>query len=161
MYGNLARNLDSIFAEGHADMTISDREYEPPSQSQKRLTMDDIQDSTWRPRAIARLEELVQLKPNWDSYGGRPVTARIADVALGILESLMRDTTPSPSIVPTSSGHVQFEWHTEGIDLEVEVVSPILLRVSFEDKQTGDEWARDLNVDLTDLNNAISVLSQR
>lgn len=162
MYGSLARKMDAFYAEGHCDMTISDREYELAPPTDGRLTLIEDNDRLpWRSRAIARLEELVKLRPNWDSYGGLPVKPRSAEIALQILGNLMLETTPAPSIVPTASGHVQLEWHTGGIDLEVEVLSPILLRASFEDQETGEEWARDFNVDLEGLSKAISLLSER
>ena len=162
MYGNLARKMDGFGAESQTEMTISARDYADTAPAQQRkTTMDEGNPPAWRANAVARLEQLVQLTPNWDSYGGKPVTARIAGVALVILDSVMRDTTPTPSIVPTSAGRVQLEWHTKDIDLEVEVISPLLLRVSYEDAQTGEDWVQDFNVDLTELDRVISVLSKR
>jgi hypothetical protein len=162
MNGSLARKMDDLYAESQTNMTISLEEYEEtlPTQ-QRRLTTEEPAVPAWRREAIGRLDELVRLEPNWNSYGARIVPARLADTTLQILESLMRETTPQPSIVPTPAGHIQLEWHTKGIDLEVEIASPILLRVAFEDDQTGEEWEQDLNVDLRRLDEVVSTLSQR
>lgn len=159
---NLARTMDDTYAEGHAQMTTRERDYmDTLPTRQQRLTIEDKADPAWRDEAISRFRQIIRLEPNWNSYGSRPVSPRLADVALQILESLMRETTPRPSILPTPSGHIQLEWHVKGIDIEVEVVSPILLRVAFEDQQSGQEWERDLNVDLRPLDEAVSMLSQR
>ena len=159
MYGNLARRIDESY-ESHTDMTVSAKDYaEPPPP---HLTIEQGPPvPVWQGYAIDRLRQIIALEPNWNSYGSRQVSERLANVALQILESVMRDTTPRPSILPTPMGHIQFEWHIHGIDLEVEVVSPILLRVFFEDQRTGQEWERDLNVDLRALDEAVSALSQR
>lgn len=148
---------------GGGNVTISSREYTRPVEPRvsKRQTIQESETSAWVADAQERLEQLVNLAPNWDSYGARPVNERVASITLNLLHGLMRDTTPLPSIVPTNTGRVQLEWHTRGIDLEVEVVSPILVRVSFEDRRTGHEWERDLNIDLSDLYAAVSTISTR
>ena len=159
MYGNLAR-MREYFS---GTTTLSETEYAPPPGASERphYTIDEVGSSAWRYAAMKRLEQLINLPPNWDSYGAKKISPRAAQISLQILDSVMRDTTPQPSIVPVPSGRVQLEWHTKGIDLEVEVVSPILLHASFEDQQTNDEWQLSLNVDLKRLNDAISVLSTR
>jgi hypothetical protein len=75
---------------------------------------------------------------------------------------VMGGDTPSPSIVPTSDGHVQFEWHMRGIDLEVEVISPVTIHVLYED-QYSDEPQQELTLsyDLTPLHGFIGELTRR
>jgi hypothetical protein len=146
------------------NVATSSREYarSVAPRVSRRQTIQESETSAWVAKAEARLKQLVRLTPNWDSYGARPVSERFAGITLGLLDGLMRDTTPLPSIVPTNTGRVQLEWHTKGIDLEVEIISPILVHVSFEDQRTGNEWERDLNVvDLADLYQAVSTLSTR
>jgi hypothetical protein len=145
-------------------MTISGREYTASvvhRASRPRYTIQDSSIPAWQSSAISRLVQLTRLMPNWDSYGGKPVSTRFARITLELLNGLMREGTPLPSIVPTNSGRVQLEWHTKGIDLEVEVFSPIHLHVSFDDHNTGEVWERDLNVDLALLDQAIATLSTR
>jgi hypothetical protein len=162
MYGNLARKVDDFYAESQSDMTISAGDYvESKPVPRRKLLIADDGSPAWREDAINRLDQLVNLKPDWDSYGGKPVSKRLANTVLEVLGSLMREQTPRPSIVPTPAGHIQLEWHTKQIDLEVEVASPILLRVAFEDHQTGDEWEQDLMADLSRLDQAVAILTQR
>jgi hypothetical protein len=157
-----ATNLTWELDDG-GNVTISSREYRHSVEPHvsRRQTIQESEAPAWVANAKARLEELVNLSPNWDSYGASPVSERIARITLGLLDGLMRDTTPLPSIIPTNAGRVQLEWHTKGIDLEVEVISPILLHASFEDRRTGNAWERDLNIDLTDLYDAVSIISAR
>lgn len=65
----------------------------------------------WQSEALARLAELEGLSPNWDGYGGRPVTRRHANRAMTFLGRIMRDDLPPPEIVPLADGGVQLEWH--------------------------------------------------
>lgn len=51
---------------------------------------------------------LAALQSDWDGYGAAPLTYEAKKVIEGM------------SVVPTNSGGVQFEWHTEGWDVEVE-----------------------------------------
>ena len=70
--------------------------------------------------------------------------------------------TLEPTVVPTSKGSVQLEWHEHGIDLEVEILSPYRIHVSFEDElDSKNNWERELKSDLTRLSNAILVFTRR
>jgi hypothetical protein len=93
--------------------------------------------SEWN-EVIVKIEELLRLPPDWDSYGAQPITMRSAIVTLNILASVMQEHTPTPWIVPTPTGSIQFEWHTRGINLEVEVTSEASLDVFYEDTVSGD-----------------------
>lgn len=56
----------------------------------------------------AKVADLAGLGHNWDSYGAAPPT----NEALAIL----RNT----AVVPTKDGGVQFEWHVNGWEVELE-----------------------------------------
>ena len=87
--------------------------------------------SVWQMRVLSRVFELIELEPNWDSYGASVPTEAAGDALMDVLRSIMRPETPTPSIVPTPEGHFQAEWHTNGVDLEIEVVSPTEVVVSY------------------------------
>lgn len=52
---------------------------------------------------------------------------------------------PEPFITPTNRGGVVIEWHTRGIDLEIEVEAPDLYHVSFENPNRSEEWEEDIH----------------
>lgn len=137
------------------------REWHRPHIVRPTYALEELQTvPEWRAKALEQITKLTALPQNWDSYGALPVSEGIGNIALQLLDLLMRANTPSPSIVPTPGGHLQLEWHTKGIDLEIEIHSSLLLRVSFEDR-SGEEWDKDLSSDLSDLTKAITVLSNR
>jgi len=116
---------------------------------------------TWMVPTLQSMGELLSLPENWDSYGALRVSPDRVNAAMTfMLETTLADT-PVPSVVPTSSGGVQIEWHTKGIDLEVEFVTSSRLRAFFEDRRTGRCWERDLSSDLSDVAEAIATLSRR
>lgn len=118
-------------------------------------------DFKWLPAIISRLNELLQLDANWDSYGANRVQPEFAKNALWLLYDLMSNETPIPSLIPTPEGHLQIEWHTRGIDLEVEIESAASFHVSYEDKKNNQEWEGDLQYDVTQLATFIRELSTR
>lgn len=115
----------------------------------------------WVVPTIERIDELLSLTPNWDSYGAPGIDPVYVDAALRLLLDVMQENTPAPSMVPTSRGGIQLEWHAKGIDLEVELVTPSQVHGFYEDARTGASWEADLTVDVKRLTEAITVLSRQ
>ena len=59
-----------------------------------------------------------ELKPGWDSYGGKPISHKCLDKALSILSELSDEY----QMVPDPDGGVQLERHTGGLDIEIYIV---------------------------------------
>lgn len=114
----------------------------------------------WLRPTTGALDSLLDLPTNWDSYGARPVSHDCATYSLEVLHSILRDDTPPPQIVPTPAGGIQLEWHTRGIDLEIEVRAPNCGHVLYEDLKTGAEWEGDIPADLTQVTQFIAALSR-
>jgi hypothetical protein len=88
--------------------------------------------------------KLVKLPENWDSYGGHRVSLFYAQYALELVSAFMRKNLPLPSLVPTTAGGVQLEWHTRGIDLEVKVESLRGVHVYFHDLRKNETYEEEL-----------------
>ncbi len=86
---------------------------------------------------IERIVSFGSLQPNWDSYRARPVDPLCAVAAITFVLNNVREPSSLPSAVPTNRGGIQLEWHTNGVDLEIEFSSPSRIRVSFDDGRTG------------------------
>ena len=114
----------------------------------------------WLMPVVKVMGELLDLPENWDSYGARRINPTAIAFALQLLFDTMRSDTPSPSVVPTSRGGVQLEWHAHGIDLEIEIRSPGRLYVCYEDLRHDVEWEGELTFDLTRLSGFVSELSR-
>jgi hypothetical protein len=87
----------------------------------------------WEREIVATLCRYLELPPNWDSYGGKPLRHDTGMFALQVLSSIMSESVPVPSIVPVSSGGVQFEWHQNGLDIELYVAAPFECELSVHD----------------------------
>jgi hypothetical protein len=116
---------------------------------------------SWLRRALESGCRLLELPPNWDSYGAAAITPQSVVSALNLLIRLMDDDTPEPQIVPTPSGGVQMEWHTRGIDLEIETLGGGRFGAFFEDARTGATWEGDVEVADSRLSDAIRALAER
>lgn len=101
------------------------------------------------PRAIARLELLHHLMPDWDSYGGEPPTEDTINHAIFALDALketaasMGKTLPEPDVCPGSDGTIQFEWKADGKGFQLEVIvsagEPKYSYLSFSEDESS-EW---------------------
>lgn len=74
----------------------------------------------WLSYVMTRLQALLALAYEPDDEVPTPHLEAIHR-ALPELSRFMRADTPTPSVVPTVDGGVQFVWHKRGWDLEIEV----------------------------------------
>ena len=90
--------------------------------------------------AVGIIRELLDLPAGWNSYGAKPVDAAAAAAALNLLVRSCKSSTPEPAIVPTNAGGTQIEWHTQGVDLELEIDPKELdsIRMTFENLHSGE-----------------------
>ena len=107
------------------------------------------------------LASLAHLQDGWDSYGASAIDRRQLAAAARILATLLQPGTPRASLVPTSRGGVQIEWHAEGIDLEIETLPGFRFAAYFYDDLNEQEWERELASDWTPLAIAVTELTRR
>jgi hypothetical protein len=112
----------------------------------------------WLPKALTELQATLKLKRNWDSYNSKEISPEVVAAAVQLLVNLIGPRTPRPAVIPTSSGHIQLEWCSRNLELEVEIESATTLHVLFVD-ENEDEWETKLSYDLSELNNLIRRLS--
>ena len=115
----------------------------------------------WVEQTFRSLGALLRLGPGWDSYGSSPIDPHCVVAAIEMAFTILRDDSPIPSVVPTSRGGLQLEWHRGGVDLEIEFLSATRVFGYFADQFTDTVWEKDLAFDLQPLADAISTLSQR
>ena len=69
-----------------------------------------------------RLEELLNLKTNWNGHGAGPVSPRAADCARAMWAALEGIGMKPPQLVPLDGGSLQMEWHEGGFDIEIQIM---------------------------------------
>ena len=65
------------------------------------------------------LKQLADLKADWDSYDGLPISPTAIRRAEHLLTHLVSEGTPLPQVFPTSRGGVQFEWKNSSWEVEI------------------------------------------
>ena len=80
--------------------------------------------ASWLDEAEKRLRELRHLPIGWDGHDGKPLDPLTSMSAADILISANNEGTPMPAIMPLSCGGLQVEWHRNGWDVEIEILSP-------------------------------------
>jgi hypothetical protein len=98
----------------------------------------------WMDDAAQRLQAVVDLPENWDSYGARRVSISTALDSLQLLARLYDLGLPGPAILPTASGGVQLEWSVDGLELELVLDPNGNMLAMFDDPARGEAWEREL-----------------
>lgn len=117
------------------------RRYEIPISSQRKMLVYTPVDSpNWFEDALQKMAELLSLEENWDSYGAPRIDSCIVESVAQLLSALTKSWVPKPWICPTVRGGVQIEWHTNGIDIEIEYLSPTKVSVLSDGPLGEEEW---------------------
>lgn len=126
--------------------TLSDREIQLP-----------VSDLSFMSRVPAvyfdvrgQLQQFLDLAPDWDSYGGRPIDPTIIHVAQYLLVSIAESEVELPSLVPTSLGGLSLEWHRPTVEFAIELepeggMGQPRAVVFFSDDVSGEQWEQDLS----------------
>ncbi len=109
---------------------------------------------------VQDIGRLMALKQNWNSYDAPPIDPRIAIKAMEFSTIIQNENLPKPSVVPTNEGGIQFEWHTNGIDLEIEFGAQRDVFGYFYDANTKEEWEGDLGIGLQPIRDTLTKLSE-
>jgi len=118
------------------------------------------QDPLWYKGIVRKVLSLLNLQENWDSYGSKPISLTAIKNAFKVITNIVNPDTPMPYIVPSPSGAVQIEWHTNGIDLEIEVSEKNIANIFYENVSANleEEWESNLLSDLERLRETVAKL---
>ena len=117
--------------------------------------------SNWVQALSGKFTEMNNFQEGWDGYDGLPIDFHCARFTEQILDQLSRRDVPAPSLVPMSNGRLQFEWHLNQLDIEVEVHGPLDLTCYMRDLSTGEEQEMELSSDLMPLNKWLDDLASK
>lgn len=133
-----------------------------PSSAFERLTPKPVKVRVEKEQAAPRWLDYVMQRLNALSdrlgepeEGSAPLAdPRALERALEELRTALGAQTPSPSVVPTVEGGVQFVWHQAGWDIEIEVL-PHATEVWGRNRQTATRWAGNLESTRPQLRDAL------
>jgi hypothetical protein len=66
-----------------------------------------------------RLRAMLQLQPDWDSYGGQAPSRETLAYAVAELSSLKAMRVPPPNVGPSGDGQILASWSGRGIHVEL------------------------------------------
>jgi hypothetical protein len=90
-------------------------------------------------QTVQTLIELLELPGGWNSYDASPIRKENVNFSVDLLSRLMRADTPAPQVVPKVRGGVQLEWHTRGVNIEIDIESPGSVTFFAENIGNGQE----------------------
>jgi hypothetical protein len=134
----------------------------PQSGNPRRSTSapwTDIAEPVWKEQCERQLAEIRFLEDGWDGFNAAPIREDAIEFALNVLASIMLRNTPAPHFTPMSHSGLMLEWHTNGVDLEIEIETPGSMWVSFENSRSGEEYEGSLTSNIHKLQNFISAIT--
>ncbi|OWY02317.1 hypothetical protein [Thioclava sp. IC9] len=113
----------------------------------------------WSEDADQRIRALMSLEAGWDGHGAEPVRGHVGHYAIGLLNSISDANTAAPTIVPTTSGGLQLEWHANNIDIEIEIEVPYSETLFIEYLDDGEMIERPFEWKDPDFSKALKLVS--
>jgi hypothetical protein len=113
----------------------------------------------WLKETEETLQAFTTLPAGWDSYGAKSIDAHVVDAAIELLHRIVQYNTLKPAVVPTNRSGIQIEWHTRGVDLEIEITPHGEIRLFYENLQENTEEEFALGLDLKPLADLIAKVS--
>jgi hypothetical protein len=120
--------------------------------------LTDMEEPAWVELSRRQIANIQALEEGWDGYKAGPIRRDVIAYATAVLNEIMKS---APHIAPMSHDGVMIEWHTKGIDLEIEIERPGSLWVSFENAWTNKEYEGTLASNLSKLQDWIDQLTRR
>jgi hypothetical protein len=131
--------------------TLSGRDYwdvyEPVGTEKPEILIEASEPPSlpsWVGGTIEAIVSKLLLGPDWDSYGASEISPEAVEQAIKLLLGTACEDTTAPWVVPTSSGGIQLEWHTDKDDLEVEVIGLGRGLIYWRSRRDNQEWEGDL-----------------
>jgi len=146
-------------------MAITERSirYVSPSAASAHAAAMDmtVEEPPWKHPLVLDLARALELVEGWDSYSAPRVANKAVNLALHLLEVAAPRDAPTPTVVPTTEGGIQLEWHCAGIDLELEVSPVEPPQFSFRDRNENRAADHEIGADLSQLVGALAILARR
>lgn len=118
--------------------------------------------NSWQEEITRHLKYLGTLGDGWYDGSGLPIDPILIKHVFDFISSdLIRELDPKPNIVPTVSGGLQIEWHTEVVDLVIEPNVTGNATFYYYDNETGDEIEGSLSEHLDTIAKALIKLGSR
>jgi hypothetical protein len=106
-----------------------------------------------------KINDLLRLPENWNSYGATKIRADVASFCISLMASLVKSDTPLPNVVPLNKGGIQLEWHQNQADLEIAIFEPYKSEFWFFDHRNRDERSDEIAEDFNKIEQFISRIS--
>ena len=99
----------------------------------------ELSSAKWLNQTVSELVRLLWLPKGWNSENPEQINPRAVERMLELLLVILEPDSPPPTVVPTTRGGVQAEWHQNRIDLEVESFNSSKVEYYFSDSKVEKE----------------------
>ncbi|MFA7335735.1 MAG: hypothetical protein WC028_03035 [Candidatus Obscuribacterales bacterium] len=132
-------------------------------ETHHQLTVLVEKDNALISEFFSQLNTICEQSADWNSQHAKPVNYYSAVNAVRLFAEIMTELTPGPQLVPTNRGNLQFEWHQDGIDLELEITDGGEIICCFEDLKAGtdEEWSGSFSYGAARLRSYLEILISR
>ena len=107
-------------------------------RSEHESPLPGVPGPTWADTEL-RLCDLLDLRPDWDSYGGQPPNPELVAYAAAQLSGVKALHLPPPAIVPSGDGQILATWRGQGIEVELWFEAPYNETVVIDDEKSPDD----------------------
>lgn len=123
--------------------------------SQLRVQYEGDREPEWLVQVTARLDHLLNLEKDWDSYGAAPIESEAVSTALRWIASCLQVFPEAPFIAPLADGGVQVEWTHGSVEVGFTVRTAQPPQAFIVTDVSEDQWFLDRSEGLARLLRAL------
>lgn len=94
----------------------------------------------WFPDVVDEMDDLIRRPTDWDSYGARRVSPRLALSLLKTLLKLTSENSRQPTVFGTSEGGAGLEWETPQLFVRLTLEPGGAPEIYYLDQISGTDW---------------------
>lgn len=160
--------INQVFSDPYLDQTDNDVSDQVRTSNPVRISLEfgiyklvfEIEPSILNKisEPLSRIKSFGKLGYNWDFYGAESISPISAYFAVSFLDFFVRQNILIPAVVPTTKGGIQLEWHTRGIDCEIEILTDGNIEFYSYELSAGNEVEKHYPVNSIETNDLINLL---
>lgn len=119
-----------------------------------------LNEKNWERLVWSRLEFIQNLGDGWDGTDSKPLDGFAAQFGMKLLQAFLPINAPAPQLTLLRYGGLQFEWFSDALEFELEIMGPYKVKAWFSDLTNDENVEGNFDYDYSKLSELFQKISR-